>query len=1041
MLTDRDWRVKYTPTLADMIGEFYVPALKDAKRYDRLTGYFSASALKLASRGIEGLVQNDGQMRLIVGCTLKKSELEAIARGETLREQVQRHLQELPLTPLNSSEVDALQLLAWMVASGHLEVKVAVPCDTEGNPIENHALFHEKAGVIEDCAGNKIAWTGSLNETAAGWRDNWESIQVFTSWGPEPARVQAEEESFASLWKDTTPRARVLDVPDAVREDLLKYSPADGLPARLAPITSAAGPTDRARLVWSFIHRAASLPGRGASVGQETSAISPWPHQVRAFDRLYGAWPPRLLIADEVGLGKTIQAGLLLRQAWLSRKAKRILILAPKAVLKQWQIELREKFNLNWPIYDGGVLRWYESLALRGSHQRTVASTRWHEESVVIASSQLMRRRERAKELAENAQPWDLIILDEAHHARRSAAGSEKEGSANALLKLMRSLKARTKGLVLLTATPMQMDPIEVWDLMNLMGLPPEWDERAFRDFCDNVNQANPPEAAMDRMARLFQAAEVTYGMAKSEDVERLTGKSRLKTRRMLKALRSRSSISHRQLVGADRSAALAVLRSYSPIRRLISRHTRVLLRHYKAEGVLTAAIADRDVDDSFVQMSSAELDLYEAVDKYISKVYSQAASAERSAVGFVMTVYRRRFASSFAALRATLERRLEASLNGPEESSSTVGIDEEDTSDDELQDEASDVDAVSALASEALPFEERSGIEDLLRMIEQLPPDSKLACLTETLDDLLGKGYRQVMVFTQFTDTMDFLRAALRGRQNLRIMCFSGRGGEIPSDQGPDGWRRIDREQVKLRFKDREADLLLCTDAAAEGLNFQFCGAIVNYDMPWNPMRVEQRIGRIDRVGQEYAKVRVVNLHYKDTIETDVYKALRARIGLFQNVVGRLQPILARMPGALAAAVLAGKDSTDAREVASRFESQVDQENQDGFDLDSGLDTTFDVPDRMPSPITMDDLDRVIRDPGLMLGDTKVEPLGHREYSLRAPGMEVPIRVTTDPEFYEEHSESVELWSPGNPFFNGPDPSPHDDLPEGVTLKDLLER
>ena len=232
--------------------------------------------------------------------------------------------------------------------------------------------------------------------------------------------------------------------------------------------------------------------------------IAPWPHQLRAFERLYAPWPPKLLIADEVGLGKTIQAGLLLRQVWLSGRAKRILIRAPKAVLKQWQIELREKFNLNWPIYDGRKLSRYPARALRGRHEREVDPRRWHEEPVVIASSHLMRRKDRAAVLIDDAEPWDLIVLDEAHHARRRAAGSPQEGGPNALLRLMRALKTRTQGLVLLTATPMQVHPIEVWDLLDLLGLPPEWTGAAFLDFFKLVNQPNPSAEALDRMARLF---------------------------------------------------------------------------------------------------------------------------------------------------------------------------------------------------------------------------------------------------------------------------------------------------------------------------------------------------------------------------------------------------------------------------------------------------------------------------------------------------------------------------------------------------------
>ena len=149
-------------------------------------------------------------------------------------------------------------------------------------------------------------------------------------------------------------------------------------------------------------------------------------------------------------------------------------------------------------------------------------------------------------------------------------------------------------------------------------------------------------------------------------------------------------------------------------------------------------------------------------------------------------------------------------------------------------------------------------------------------------------------MVFTQFTDTMDYLRELLAAAGSS-VMCFSGRGGEIRNTDGT--WTLISRDAVKRRFKEGRSEVLVCTDAAAEGLNFQFCGALVNYDMPWNPMRVEQRIGRIDRLGQRLSDIRIINLHYEDTVEADVYRALRSRISIFEKVVGGLQPILAKLP------------------------------------------------------------------------------------------------------------------------------------------------
>ena len=427
------------------------PALEDAERYDRLTGYFNAKALALAARGIEGLVRNRGRMRLIVGWTLDPAEIEAIEKGEELRKQIEERLKSDPLAPPDAESEGALELLSWMVAHGHLDVKVAIPCDENRKPVADNAIFHEKTGIIEDRAGNRIAWTGSLNETAAGWGRNWESITVFRSW-MEPERVDAEEASFARLWSKPIEHVLVMDVPKAIRDDLMRFLP-DGPPRRLkeagkppeAPETPPsvpeplAPPIDRRSLVWAFIEQAPNMEPGGSRVGEATAAVTPWPHQVRAFERLYGRWPPKLLIADEVGLGKTIQAGLILRQAWLAGKARRILILAPKAVLNQWQIELREKFNLNWPIYDGRKLVRYPSPALRGANEREVNRSEWHKEPIVIASSHLMRRRDRASELVENAEPWDLVVLDEAHHARRpvgrgSAGGwSERPPPAHAI--------------------------------------------------------------------------------------------------------------------------------------------------------------------------------------------------------------------------------------------------------------------------------------------------------------------------------------------------------------------------------------------------------------------------------------------------------------------------------------------------------------------------------------------------------------------------------------------------------------------------------
>ncbi len=690
------------------------------------------------------------------------------------------------------------------------------------------------------------------------------------------------------------------------------------------------------------------------------------------------------------------------------------------------------------PIYDGQKLILPDSPATRGARERSVGRDAWHREPIVIASSHLVRRRERQPELLDAADPWDLVVLDEAHHARRRSPGTSNEGGPNTLLRLMRGLRARTQGLVLLTATPMQVHPVEVWDLLDLLGLPPEWGDRAFVRFFEEVARPNPPNEAMEWMASLFRAAEGAFGRLTPEQVLRFDpGLSRLRVNRVLGALRDPSTIPRRQMNAEDRALACQVMRTNTPVARLVSRNTRELLRAYYKAGRISTRIADRDVRDRFVGLSPEERALYEAVEDYISTTYARAEEGRKTAVGFVLTIYRRRLASSFHALRCTLEAHLAALEAGR----GLLAVSDEDLPDEEAGDEVIEEDEAQALAAEALRLAEQATIRTLLEGIGRLPPDSKLEELRRTLAALRDQGFGQAMVFTQYTDTMEFLRRHLAAAEpGLRIMCFSGRGGEVADDAG--GWRRVSRDEVKRRFREGAADLLLCTDAAAEGLNFQFCGALVNYDMPWNPMRVEQRIGRIDRLGQAFEAVQIANLHYEDTVETDVYMALRSRIGLFQSVVGRLQPILARLPRLFEQVALAGRetDAAERRRIAEQVGRDAEAIPAGGFDLDAVTEQDMAEPVRPAAVLDMDDLDRVLRRREVWPPGLSVRPLHPREYALSLPGLEAELRVSTDPGYVEEHPDDVELWSPGSPLFRPPEVAmAAEEVPTGATVKDLL--
>lgn len=1033
LLPSHTWETSYRHEDGDLISLFYVPALSRAVQYDRMTGYFSAAALALAARGIGQLIANGGQMRLIVGCTLQEDEVRAIEQGYDFRRQVNDHLAAVPLMPPDLSARGGLEALAWMISQGHLDIKVAVPVTPDGRPTVSPGIYHEKVGIVTDGEGNRLSFSGSINETAGGWINNRESFHVHCSWegGREARHVDDEVEAFSRLWADRGRSVKVFEFPEAAKSRLLEFLPTDDRfvapPARLpgggcpedTPATQGSVyrllPDELRRVVWTYVRHAARM-ANGVRVGEVTSTVKPWPHQLRTFKRMHDAWPCRLLLSDEVGLGKTVSAGLLIRQAWLSGLARRILVMAPKAVLVQWQNELYEKFNLDVPIYDGQRLIRRPAYGRQGPREHRIEADRWHKEPFVLCSSHLMRRRDRSRELLR-AEPWDLVVLDEAHHARRRSAGTPQEGGPNAMLQLMQQVKDRCKSLLLLTATPMQVAPVEVWDLLSLLGLPPRWTSCDFVRYFKAAN-GNPSQSDLEFLAAMFRETEAAFGPVNEETMAKVLPEiGRLGRERVLKALREPGSgIPLKRLSPGDRQGALEILRRFSPVRYRMSRHTRGLLRLYHEKGLLATPIATRDVRDIAVELAPSERELYEAVADYISNTYNHATPARKTAIGFVLTIYQRRLASSFHALKQTLNKHLELISAGVP----TLVVDEEDLSQDEAGDEAQDADEAAELTQEGLLAQERETILGLLKRIARLGTDTKAKRLKAELEQAFADGFDSAIVFTQYADTMDFLKEYLAVElPHVPIACYSGAGGQRRDNAG--FWTPCTKEQIKLAFKAKAVKLLVCTDAAGEGLNFQFCGCLANFDLPWNPMKVEQRVGRIDRIGQKYPVIRVINLAYKDTVEANVYFSLGEKINLFQGIVGKLQPILSRLPKAFEAVALERKENREAarQRLLADVDRMADEVDGAAFDIDEVAQEALEMPRLPEPPLTLNELDHVFNRPDVRPAEMAWRPLDAGSYAAGLPGLPDEIRVTTSGDVFDDHGESHVFLSPGGGLFD----------------------
>jgi hypothetical protein len=250
-------------------------------------------------------------------------------------------------------------------------------------------------------------------------------------------------------------------------------------------------------------------------------------------------------------------------------------------------------------------------------------------------------------------------------------------------------------------------------------------------------------------------------------------------------------------------------------------------------------------------------------------------------------------------------------------------------------------------------------------------------------------------------------------------IACYSRSGGQRRDNAG--FWTPCSKEQIKLAFKARSVKLLVCTDAAGEGLNFQFCGCLANYDLPWNPMKVEQRVGRIDRIGQKYPVMRVINLAYKDTVEADVYFSLGQRINLFQGIVGKLQPILSRLPKEFEAVALEKKENREAarQRLLAEVDKMAREANEVPFDIDEVAEEALEMP-KLPEPsLTMADIDKAFNRPDVRPAEMVWRLLDHGSYAAQLPGMAEEVRATTSGEVFDDHGESHLFLSPGGGLFD----------------------
>lgn len=979
-LKKRAWKRFLRGPDPSLLEELYVPALVEAVRYDRCCAYFSSTVLAAAARGFGRLIERLEAMgelaprpavRLVVNEELVEEDVRALTEtGDLLP--LETLLEKRFKTPKDFLEKKRLAMLGWLVKKGLLEVRVGVMRRGEG-------IVHAKFGIVTDQAGDAVVFSGSGNESAQGLLGNYERLEVSTSW-EDPVRHREYANEFEALWQDTHPDVHTVTLPEALRLRLVKFAPKE--PPIAEPSNALA--RQQAAMIWRFIVEAPYLPN-GSAACDATAMVDLWPHQRRVVEETAEAWPEGRLLCDEVGMGKTIEAILVLRRLMAGRGVRRALILLPAGLLKQWQAELREKGGMLFPRLEGTT-----TLVWPDEGTEKVSGVADALERDVLLMSRETARTENNLPLLLAATPWDLVVLDESHAARRREQEEGEFNSGTLLLTLLRrlQLRRRARGFLLLSATPMQTHPWEPWDLITVLGEGGAWlaDFAGVRDFYAAVAavRSGRCDIGTARKAAAMIAADSRFPLASAGVVDTSDSAS------VATALAFATP--------AKREEIARWLRQGSPLARRMHRNTRGTLRRYYEMGLLPDPPPQRVVEDIlFDFQDNAEREVYNAVTRYIEKRFAEL-EREKPGKGFVMTIYRRRASSSPYALERSLERRRDGLRRVAEHKAYDQELEIGESLDPRDLDDLGGFEGIGRVSA-ALPSDPKVALVELKEVDHVLAElrelhgkDSKRDRFFDVLRRVTDDG-RPVLVFTEYTDTLEYVRDNLVSHYGKSLGCYSGDGGQLWDG---DIWKSVTKDVITRALRQGELRALVCTDAASEGLNLQAAGAVINYDLPWNPSKVEQRIGRIDRIGQQLPQIRVINLFLKDSVDDKVYRALRTRCGLFEHFVGSMQPVLAQ-----ARRMLLGQDTTN----LSVLETAASQIARDPLAEETYIESQAQGVAGVLCPVTRVQIEAAL---GYLDGEfgpqVKGEP-GGAKYILSGPSISRAVFVSTVPALEQDRA------------------------------------
>ncbi len=869
----------------DILKKFLLPAICESIYYDRITSFFTVDSLLAISQGIQLLYSRNGKMRLLIGIHSVPQELVVAATSiEKLREEInkirlkiQREISYLT----DSLEKDRIVTIAWMIEDGLLEVK-AVATKGEG-------IFHPKTIILTDENGDKVVAVGSPNETTCGLGSNYESLMVSNSWD-SPDAVFDYEQLFESLWNGKEDDLIVLDI----NEEILSIIK-DGLGDYYAK--------RHPRKMDNILELSSQMPANFFVSGTIPAL---YVHQERAVIDALSRWPVRVLFADEVGLGKTFEVASTMAFMIKYYHIERVVILVPKAVIKQWQDELFNHFNIFAYRYDSGKNSYFDptghSFSLEKNNPLGIFSP-----NIILMSVQFARGRNGSNSLLEQKDTKlpDLLILDEAHSARVNFDSSGHSKKTN-IYEMIEKVSKKIPHIIFATATPMQKDSNEYHAILKLLGLSKAWDKtNNYQNSLKLISYDNKPDTSDS-----YNAYKLLMSTINDMHPNLLTLDKREKT--FLNSLIKNHNELDKNDIACNVQKDWPIFRSIfiklHPAHLLTIRNTRRALES------INYRFPKRSLYEIRIENADYVSKFYFKVSYYLTyhcfKFENLLLGEKRINKAFIEVSYKQRLFSSLFSCQKSLLRRLdkvekiEDCFNEKLDNKSqfTYHIDDSDNdldNDDELQNLNEKRYKLDSSKSDSLKLALDSEKTYLLKLIGDLnellskydDPKIKESIKIALNQIAIGDG---VLVFSRFTDTIEALINEYKKLRKERILYAIYTGKESLIIYPDDTARQCDKNDIKKALFDGDLKLIFCSDAASEGLNLQAARTLINVDVPWTPGRLEQRIGRIARLGQKATEVNIFNVWYPNSIEERMYHRIQSRLKESNLAIGEFPEVIA---------------------------------------------------------------------------------------------------------------------------------------------------